>query len=102
MASAKQEILGQYLDRLRGEDRLLGDDLRQSRPRATETDPDGEGLQEARRILNKALQDKSISRPDLKRAMALYAGKQATEDERDAADRRVIDFLNKKKIRLTY
>ena len=34
--------------------------------------------------------------------MALYAGKQATEDERKTADRRVIDFLNKKKIQLTY
>jgi len=96
MASVKQELLGRYLDHLRGEDRLLGDDLR------TEPAPDVEGQQEARRILNKAFQEKSISRPELKRAMELYAGKQAADKERVAAGSKMIDFLNKKKIKLTY
>ena len=47
MASVKQELLGRYLDKLRGEDRLLGDDLQ------TEPTPNLEGRQEARKILNK-------------------------------------------------
>jgi len=96
MASVKQELLGRYLDHLRGEDRLLGDDLR------TEPAPDVEGQQEARRILNKAFQEKSIGRPDLKRAIALYAGKHATDKERAAAGSKMLDFLNKKEIKLTY
>ena len=92
MASVKQELLGRYLDHLRGEDRLLGDDLR------TEPAPDVEGQQEARRILNKAFQEKSIGRPDLKRAIALYAGKHATDKERAAAGSKMLDFLNKRQV----
>jgi hypothetical protein len=95
MASAKQELLGRYLDHLRGEDRLLGNDLR------SEPSPNPDGRQEARRILDKAAQDKKLSRTDLKRAINLYAGRQATDKERAAVGSKMLDFLTKKEIKLT-
>jgi hypothetical protein len=56
---------------------------------------------EARKILDDAFPAKSISRADLKRAIWLHAGKQSTEAERAAVGSKMLDFLNKRQIKLS-
>jgi hypothetical protein len=85
MASQKQEALGRYLDHLRGLD----------------NPPEIQGRQAARTILDNAAQTKSISRTDLKKAIQLYAGQQATKAERAAVGSKMLDFINKKQVKLT-
>lgn len=86
MASRTQEVLGQYLDRLRGEN----DDLSNL-----------QGRQAARAILDSAANSKSISRADLKKAIRLYAGQQSTPSEQAAVGSKVLDFISKKQVKLT-
>jgi hypothetical protein len=84
MASQKQELLGRYLDRLQGDD----------------VPPEIQGRQAARQILDRAANTKAISRTDLKKAIQLYAGQQATETERVAVGSKMLDFLNKRQVKL--
>jgi len=56
--------------------------------------------QAARKILDVAADAKSISRSDLKKAIWLYAGKQSTEKERLVVGGKILDFLNKKQVKL--
>jgi len=70
---------------------LLGDD----------TPPELQGRREARKILDDAAQAKSIARADLKRAIWLHAGKQSTEAERATVGGKMLEFLNKKQVKLS-
>jgi hypothetical protein len=88
MASAKQELLGQYLDHLRGQSDC-GDIA-----------PDIQGRQDARKILDTAAQAKTISQADFKKAIGLYAGQQATASERVAVGSKILSFLDKRQIKL--
>jgi hypothetical protein len=85
MASRKQELLGRYLDSLRGEDDSLNLQDRHK----------------AREILDKAANEKVISRADLKQAIRLYAGEQSTPNERAAVGSKMLAFIAKKQVKLT-
>jgi hypothetical protein len=56
------------------------------------------GREQARQILDAATAAKKIARADLKRAVALYAGPQATDKEKAAVASKVMEFLSKKQI----
>jgi len=58
------------------------------------------GREQARKILDAAAAAKKIARSDLKRAVALYAGPQATDKERAAVTSKVMEFLSKRQIAL--
>ena len=90
MASRKQEQLSALIDGLRG-GCVRGDDL----------SPDIQGRQAARQILDAAAGSKTINKNDLKRAIFLYAGAQATKEEKVAVGSKVLDFLKKKQIKLS-
>ena len=90
MASRKQEQLSALIDGLRS-GRVRGDDL----------SPDIQGRQAARQILDAAAGSKTISKDDLKKAISLYAGAQATKEEKVAVGSKVLDFLKKKQIKLS-
>jgi hypothetical protein len=65
-------------------------------------DADGpSGQQAARRILEDAADSKKISRSDLKKAILLYTGKEASDRERVAVGSKVLTFLQKKNIQIT-
>lgn len=70
---------------------LLGDD----------EPPELQGRREARKILDAAAQSKSISRADLKKAIWLHTGRQATDAERAAAGSKMLDFLGKRQIKFS-
>jgi len=95
MASRKQEQLSALIDGLRGA-RVRGEDLRPE-----DLPPDVRGRQAARQILDAAAGSKTISKDDLKRAISLYAGAQATKEEKVAVGSKVLDFLKKKQIKLS-
>lgn len=59
------------------------------------------GRRAARQILDAAAGSKTISKDDLKRAISLYAGAQATKEEKVAVGSKVLDFLKKKQIKLS-
>jgi hypothetical protein len=63
--------------------------------------PELQGRRDARKILDEASQAKSISRADLRRAIWLHAGKQSTEAERAAVGGKMLDFLNKRQVKLS-
>jgi hypothetical protein len=57
--------------------------------------------QTARKLLEDAADSKTISRTDLKRAIMLYAGNEATVDEKTAVGSKILAFLQKKNVRIT-
>ena len=63
--------------------------------------PELQGRREARKILDNAVDAKSIGRTDLKRAIWLHAGSQSTEAERAAVGGKMLDFLNKRQVKLS-
>jgi hypothetical protein len=63
-------------------------------------DADASDRQKAKQILQKATDSKSIKREDLRQAIALYAGTGSTVKERTAVGSKMIEFCNKKKIKL--
>ena len=69
-----------------------------------EGDENSSDIQErraARQILDDATAAKTISKNDLKKAISLYAGAQATKEEKIAVGSKVLDFLKKKQIKLS-
>lgn len=65
-----------------------------------ESDDNQTGRQQARQILDAAAaaNPKKIAKTDLQRAVALYAGPQATNRERAAVASKVMEFLSKRQI----
>lgn len=57
--------------------------------------------QAARRMLEDAADSKLISRGNLKKAIFLFAGQNATDKERVAVGSKVLAFLNKKNVQIT-
>jgi hypothetical protein len=72
----------------------------QDRPKSTSSGATSsqEGRLKAKEILSRAAGAKKISRADLKQAIWLYAGSSSTEKERTAIGRKMIDFLNQRKV----
>lgn len=64
------------------------------------SDDNQAGREQARQILDAAAaaNPKKIARTDLRRAVALYAGPQATDKERTAVASKVMEFLSKRQI----
>ena len=56
------------------------------------------GREQARQILDAATAAKKIARADLRQAIALYAGPQATDKEKVAVASKVLEFLSKKQV----
>jgi hypothetical protein len=58
------------------------------------------GREQARKILDAAAaaDPRKIARADLRRAVSLYAGPQATDREKAAVASKVLEFLNKRQI----
>ena len=63
-------------------------------------DADSSNRQKAKKILQAAADAKTIKRADLRQAIFLYAGADSTVKERTAVGSKMIEFCNKKKIKL--
>jgi hypothetical protein len=64
-------------------------------------DPAVTGHQAARKLLDAAGDSKKMSKDDFNKAVALYAGPQATKDEKLAVGAKMLDFLAKRKIKVS-
>jgi hypothetical protein len=65
-----------------------------------EADTDATSRQTAKKILEQSADSKTIKKSDLRRAIELYAGNNATTQEKTAVGSKMLEYLTKKKIKI--